>query len=117
MRTNNTKALDAINIATASVTSSAIDTEFVFNASVIVKVTGSSPNGSVKVQASNDISSPLNGNAETNWVDIASQTVSFTDVGVYIIPKFDVCYQAIRLVYTKVSGTGALTANVKTNGA
>lgn len=61
--------------------------------------------GTAKLQASNDKKSP------SNWVDIPSATVSVTGAGSFLIPKMDLCYRYIQVVYTNSSGTGNITAN------
>jgi hypothetical protein len=94
----------------------AVDCSNVIQASVHVVATGT-PTGAVKIQVSND--SPIglagqNGSpwVPTNWVDLASVTIPVTAAGSFLIPKFDVCYQFIRAVYTG-TGTGTAVANLK----
>jgi hypothetical protein len=109
-------ALNALD-ASASKTSAAIDASQLIAASVQVIMTGSSPTGTVKVQASND--APQAGNlpyAPTNWTDVASLTVSVSAATSYLIPKFDCAYRWIRVVYTFTSGTGTVTAEVNAIG-
>lgn len=111
-------ALVAINAATAGdQASAAIPTQNIFSMSAQVVASGA-PVGVAKVQVSNDeaVSIP-NQFAPTNWSDLSGVTVSVSAAGVFLIPKFDVCYNYVRLVYTKTSGTGAITVNVKGLGA
>lgn len=75
--------------------------------------------GTIKFQGSNDwdptCDTMPSAFAVSNWVDIASATASVTAATGFIIPKFDVCYEWIRVVFTASGGTGTLSANVKTN--
>ena len=68
--------------------------------------------GTIKVQVSNDSVK----DSPTNWTDLASATIAVTAASTLILAKTEVCYQWIRLVYTKTSGTGTLNARVKTIG-
>ncbi len=114
MRPSVESALDAV-AATADRYSSAILIQFALQASVIVVVSGgTAPTGTVKVDVSND--QPLSGTAPTNWITLADVDVDISDNGVYVIPKFDLCYMYMRVWYDFTSGTGTLTARVKTNG-
>jgi hypothetical protein len=71
--------------------------------------------GTLKMQASND--DPAAGpSAVTNWSDIPSASVSVSGAGAYLIPKLDLCYQYVRLVYTN-SGTGTVQVVFKALGA
>lgn len=121
MRFDNPIALNKADATVATQTSGAIDASYWFSASVAAIAAGGTITGTLKVQACNDPGfTQLNppGSA-ANWVDIASQTVSVTGAGVFLIPKFDVTYMWVRVVYTKTtSAAGALiTAYIKSNGA
>lgn len=101
----------------ASVNSTALTAQNLFQCSVQMVCTGSAA-GTLKVQASNDtrpgaLPSQV---TPTNWSDIPSATVTVTGAGTYLIPKIDICYQYIRLVYTN-TGTGTIAANLKALGA
>lgn len=112
MRPSNILLLNALDIS-SNQASAAIVTDFVNSISAQAVLTGSSPNGTLKFQGSNDaVFAP---NTPTNWNDIGT-TATITDVGVYLIPKFDVCYSYVRLVWTKSSGTGTITAYSKAVG-
>lgn len=112
MRFDNVLSLNNIDASVVGAqNSSAIDCSYHLSSSVHVVATGAgSPTGAVKVQVSNDKSNP------TNWVDLATVTVSTTTAGNYLIPKFELAYQWIRVVYTKTSGTGNITAIYKSCG-
>lgn len=79
------------------------DTSYIFAGSIQVISTGAV--GTAKVQVSNDKKNPA------NWTDLSGATVSVTGAGSFIIPKFDVCYRFIQVVYTNSSSTGNVTAN------
>lgn len=114
------KYLSQQNIAATSITPSfngpAIDTSQILQISLQAIVTGSSPTGTIKIQASNDICTTANLPAAsftpTNWTDISGATVSYSAVGAVIIPKLDLCYRFIRIVNTFTSGTGTVAVNV-----
>lgn len=113
MRPNNIQLFAALDV-TANQSSGAVPTENVLQCSVVAVLTGTSPTGTLKLQASNDaIFLP---NAPVNWVDIPSASASVTGTGTWIVPKTEVCYQYVRLVWVKSSGTGTITANIKTIG-
>lgn len=115
MRFANTQILSALD-ASANQTSAAMDASYMVAASVQVVATGITAAGTLKVQASNDL--PLPGNTPTNWFDVTSETVTIAAPGVAAIPKFDVCYQWLRLVWTKSgsSNDGLITSEIKTIG-
>lgn len=48
----------------------------------------------------------------SNWVDIPSATVSVTGAGSFLIPKIDMAYRWVRLVYTNTSGSGNVTGEL-----
>lgn len=117
MRCQNVVALSAIDASVASSVSSAIDAHLLFNMSVQVIAAGA-PVGVVKIQVSNDEGSSIPVPfTPTNWTDLPSATVSVAAAGTVLIPKLDLCYNYIRIVYTKTSGTGSITAQVKSLGA
>jgi hypothetical protein len=105
--------------ASGNLSSQPIFAQFMLYASVQVVIAGgTSPTGALKVQFSNDPGGPQNTTQPpTHWSDVPSATVSATDNGVYAIPKFDVAYNWLKLVWTFTSGTGTLSANMKTTGA
>ena len=107
----------AISAADASVNqvSAAIVLDQMLYASIVVLMTGAST-GTLKVQVSNDLMpQPASSPVPTNWVDLAGISVVMTANSTFIIPKFDVCYGYMRLVYTKNNGSaGTISAFVKT---
>lgn len=97
----------------ASINSTAIPAMNLLSCSAQLIGTGSAA-GTMKLQASND--NPLSGgNVPTNWNDIPSATVSVSGAGSYLIPKTDICYEYVRVVYTN-SGTGTIAVNFKSIG-
>lgn len=100
--------------AAATITTAAIPVEFVFQASAqIVATSGNSgAGGTLKMQASND--NPQTG-TPIHWSDIASATVTISAAGSSLIPKTDICYEYIRLIYTN-TGDGTIQVNLKTLG-
>ena len=113
------KALAAIDAVVASSASPPIDANQLLYVSVQIVASGA-PVGVAKLQCSNDFSTDkINSTQQvvTNWSDIPSATVAVSAAGVFLVPKTDLCYRWIRVVYTKTSGTGAITANVNALGA
>ena len=104
-----------INAADASVSQNSIivDVQNLHMMSVIVSMSGTAA-GTVKVQASND--EPLNNVPPNNFVDIAGATVAVSAGGQFIIPKFDICYKFVKVVYTFASGTGTISARLHAIG-
>lgn len=116
MRPANPLALVLADATVASVTSVPIDTTSWVACSCVGVAVGATITGALKFQVSNDppISNPL---AIVNWVD-CTQTVSITGAGSFLIPKFDVSYNWMRIVYTKsTSVAGAkISAYIKSIG-
>lgn len=98
----------------ATITSAAIPALNLFYASAQIAVTGAGA-GTLVLQASNDDSQAANF-VPTNWSPIPSATVTVTGAGAFLIPKTDLCYQWVRLVYTN-TGTGTISVVFKALGA
>lgn len=81
-------------------------------------VTGTST-GTLKFQFSNDIVDPtLVTTPPTNWSDVPSATVAIAGAGVYVIPKTDLCYEYIRVVFVHTNAAaGTISCNTKVIGA
>lgn len=104
------KVLTNASVTTSSVV---IPADQTFAASVIAVVTGTTPVGTLVLEASNDIvATPAV--PPTNFAVIG--TVSISATGVVIIPKVDICYEWLRVTFTKTSGTVGVTALLKTSG-
>lgn len=100
-----------LQVVTATINSAPINTENIFNGSFHAIVNGSLT-GIVKIQASNDNSLvPTN---PVNWVDIPAASVAITNSGNYLIPKIDICYEFIRVVFVFSSGSFSPTLQVNT---
>ncbi len=101
--------------AAASVNSAAIPALNLFSCSVQIAGVGGAA-GTLALQASNDIAG-MDGNpgSPSNWSAIPSATVSVTGDGAFLIPKTDLCYQWIRVVYTN-TGTGTISVVLKALG-
>lgn len=103
--------------AAATITSSPIPAQDLLYASAQAVSTGAGADGVLKFQASNDNPVSGSGQVPTNWSDIASATVSVSGAGSFLIPKIELCYQWIRVVYTNGGGgTGTIAAMVKVTG-
>ncbi len=117
MKFLNLKAIDAASIAGAPV-SAAIPAEQLIQVSVQGVVTGSSPVGTLKLQGSNDpiLVNYLPKYTPTNWSDIPNATIAVSATGVFLIPKTEICYSWIRVVWVVGSGSGLVTARLVTVG-
>jgi hypothetical protein len=98
----------------ASVTTAAIPSLNLFCCSVQISATGSA-GGTLVLQASNDDSEAA-GFVPTNWSNIPGATIAVTGAGAFLIPKTDLCYQWVRLIYTN-TGTGTIGCVFKALGA
>jgi hypothetical protein len=76
---------------------------------------GTSPSGSIQIQASNDVCTAGNNPGTfvpTNWADITGATIPYTTNSTVMIPKLDICYRWVRVVNTFTSGTGNISVNI-----
>ena len=70
--------------------------------------------GTLKLQASNDyVVGSLK--VPVNFSDIPGASVMVSGAGAFLIPKVDLCYEYIRLVYTN-TGAGTISATLKALG-
>jgi len=100
--------LDAVDASVAGAQNGdSIKTEFIFRFSCMTVATGA-PVGTVKIQVSNDGS---------NWIDLPSATSAVSSATNYLIASTEICYQYLRSVYTKTSGTGTITTKIMILGA
>jgi hypothetical protein len=100
--------------AAATVTTAAIPALNLFYCSAQIAVTGAGA-GTLTLQASNDDLKGYN-TAPVNWSNIPSATVVVAGSGAYLIPKTDLCYQWVRLMYTN-TGAGTISVVFKALGA
>lgn len=98
--------------AAASVNSAPIPALNLFAISAQITTVGGAPGGTMKLQASND---DVPGQPPANWSDIASATVTISAIGTGLIPKTEICYQWVRVVYTN-TGTGTISVVIKALG-
>jgi hypothetical protein len=91
------------DMSQASVTSNVTRTEYLDNVGIILSWTGTSPVGTLAIQASTD---------NTTWVALDfGSTISISgNTGTHILNINQVPFSYLRAVYTKTSGTGTLTA-------
>lgn len=102
MRPVNIKLLDAVTTTTIS---QQVKTDFTVACSVVATATGSIT-GTITIQGSNDSVNPV------NWADIPNVSANVSGMsGTVMIPKTDLCYNFIKVTFTKQSGTGTVTAN------
>lgn len=94
--------------ASGTLNSAIIDSNQLLSVSLQAEVVGTAA-GTLIIQYSNDFAPNDN---PTNFSPIPSATVAIAGVGVYSIPKIDLCYRWLRVNYTATSGTGSLTANL-----
>lgn len=99
--------------AGATLTSAAISSTLLFACSAQAAATSGAA-GTLKIQASND--HPVAAGAvPTNWNDIPSATIAVTGAGSFLVPKVDLCYEYIRIVYTN-TGAGTIGIRLKILG-
>lgn len=82
--------------ATITTTSQIMDTLLSYS---IQGVWTGSPVGDIKIQASNDC---------TNWDDITGTDQSISSAGSFLWNVTSLSYHCMRVLYTRVSGTGSL---------
>jgi hypothetical protein len=106
MRQLNEKALNQVTDTSESI----IKTDFHMACSIQVVSTGLT--GAVKLMFSNDEQA----STPTNFSDISGATASVSGAGVFSIPKTEICYNFIKVVFTKSGGAGSVTANYHSYG-
>ncbi len=98
----------------ATITTAAIPALNLFYCSAQITATGAGA-GTLVIQASNDdFTSPTT--PPVNWSPIPAATITVTGAGAFLIPKTDLCYQWVRLVYTN-TGSGTVSVVFKALGA
>lgn len=118
MREVDNVILNAID-GSASSNSTAIDSSYMTKATIQAVMTGTSQ-GTVKIQASNDIQSTIQANsgAPVNWTDIASSTVTLTSATSALLAPIDICHGHIRLAYTATAaGNQTVTTVADVSGS
>jgi hypothetical protein len=98
---------------TSNINSNPIWLGHVVNYCIQIVFTGSTPNGSFKLQASNDLGAKENDvkNASiTNWTDISGSTINISAAGDVMYNLENVGYRWVRVVWTDTSSTaGTIT--------
>ena len=119
MRASNELILNIADISSGGpFTSVAIPANQMLSISAQAVGTGTTPGGTLKMQASDDPSNPTTGGtAPANWTDItgATATVAAANTPV-IMPKVEVCYGWVRFVFTTSGGSGPLTVRAMSQG-
>lgn len=115
MRNVNCNILSAVDTATQ--TGGKVDSNQLVSASFAVYFGDATADGTVKIQASNDVNNDRYQAAAftpVNWVDIPNASASITSGSSAIITIANMSYRWIRAVYTRNSG-GSTTINVLMN--
>jgi hypothetical protein len=107
---NDALVLSSTDMSQASITSAAQPADSLVNI-LIQCVAAGAPVGSLKIQASCD---PQNA-TPVNWSDVGS-AVAVSAAGTFSVPFVDNAACWLRLVYTKTSGTGTLSARLNAKG-
>lgn len=111
MRPFNKIALSAVDSASAQ--SFILRSDFLFCISAVAVGAAAGVKGVLKWQASND--QPQAAIDPTTFVDIASATVTLNGTAAGMIPKTDLSYTYLKLVWTPDGGgsTGNLTVKIQ----
>lgn len=94
----------------STITSLPINIDEAVNYSIQAVMTGS-PVGTIQIQASNDILLS-SGTVPQNWTTIPTSTSSITSSGTYLINVEFPAYSWVQLLYTAISGSGTMVANI-----
>lgn len=111
------KTAQAMN---ASFNTAAIQTNQLFGYAVQAVFTGSSINGTIKLQGSCDkaLDGPIP-SSPTNWTDITGSSVTINAAGSELYNVSDVMYNWVRFVYTdgsSGSSNGVMTVTISGKG-
>lgn len=110
MKYLNYKPISSVAGTTATYTSSAIDLSQIYRISVQANVgAGTTMTGSIQLQVSND---EITTNyfmlpAQTHWTNLGSALALAAAGTSYLIPTQEVCYRAVRVVFTGDPGNDA----------
>lgn len=111
---NDSIDFDTTDLAQATATSSPIWVGHVSQYAIQIVATGV-PVGVFKLQVSCDLG-PRDSNAAqtgqglTNWSDLTDATAAVSAAGISFLNIADAGYDWVRVVYTKTSGTGAISS-------
>lgn len=109
---NDALPLDGTDM-TSNIVSDAIWLGHIANFAIQIVFTGSAPNGSFKLQASNDEPKPGDPSSTTvtNWTDVADSTQNISAAGDHMYTVENAGYTFVRLVWTDVTSTaGTITS-------
>lgn len=118
MRVTNTALTISSNgdLSQATLDSSLIHLDQNYGFSIQCIFTGT-PTGTLKIQGSNDVGYDSNGGGVVNWSDIAGATIALTGAAGSGMFNLDATYYKwARLFYTRVAGSGTLTARLNSKG-
>lgn len=115
------KTLVSAGDATANPLNSAkLDARQLYSLSVIIVSSSGSNAGTLKLQGSNDpcaFGNVADDFTPTNWVDIASATVTVASGAIGTFQVNPICYAWLRVVWTPTGGAaGTITVNVNGQG-
>lgn len=114
-RQHQDKIIDSGDMSEATITSEIYEIKRGYGYSVQFAWSGTSPVGTIKLQASNDLV-PRESEI-SNWTDITGSTVDVTgNTGTGMLNVTSSMYSWVRAVYTKTSGTGTLNAVLQEKG-
>lgn len=106
-------ALSACDMSTTSCSGTGQDVYY-FDTISIQAVFSGTPVGTFKLQISNDA---VNAAASvTNWSDYTGSSTSISAAGDYVWNLSSAGYRWVRVVYTKISGTGTANAYLTAKG-
>lgn len=113
---NSPLTFDTTDLSQATATSTAINLSHVSQYAVQI-VTSGTHAGTLKIQVSCDEGHPNSAasgsqvSGVVNWSDLPNATAAVSNSGVYLINVADAGYCWARVVYTKTSGTGAISSS------
>lgn len=115
-----TNAVVQLNQTNVTANLSAIPLQQKYSGSVTAVFSDATASGTLKVQISNDKSLTAGLLPEqfvpTNWVDLSGASATVASGANAIIPKIDLSYQYMRMVWTRSAGAGTFQVNVNVQG-
>lgn len=97
----------------ATITTAAVPAAQLLQVAAQLTATGAAA-GTLQLQCSLD-NTMTPSVAPVNWSNVPSASVAVSGAGVYLIPKTDVCYNYVRLVYTN-TGSGTVSVVLQAIG-
>lgn len=113
------KVVQNLLVTQASKNFDPIAADQLFNCSAQIFFTDAASAGTLKLQGSNDFNKAGNfpgAFTPTHWNDITGASVVVAAGATSLIPKTDISYNYIRLVWTRTAGAGTMTLNVNVQG-